>query len=256
MTNRHGTPIWYELMTPDPDGAKAFYDAVVGWTIEPQASGDMDYRMVTAPDGQNVAGVLGLTPEMLARGARPGWYVYLGVDDVDATAAQITAHGGSIHMGPLELAEVGRFALASDPQGMPFYIMRGTSSEVSHAFAINTHGHCGWNELVTSDHKAALDFYGPLFGWENVENMPMGDMGDYAFIDHDGTRIGAMMTAAPGWPTRWSFYFTVPSVDAAKARVEQAGGTVAMGPQEVPGGMFILMGTDPRGAAFALVGGK
>ena len=26
-----GSHIWYELMTPDPDGAKAFYDAVVGW---------------------------------------------------------------------------------------------------------------------------------------------------------------------------------------------------------------------------------
>src|SRR5207237_8064887 len=26
----HGSYIWYELMTPDPDAAKAFYDAVVG----------------------------------------------------------------------------------------------------------------------------------------------------------------------------------------------------------------------------------
>jgi len=25
-----GSFIWYELMTPDPEGAKAFYDAVVG----------------------------------------------------------------------------------------------------------------------------------------------------------------------------------------------------------------------------------
>ena len=37
----HGDFIWYELMTPDPDGAKAFYDAVVGWTIgEPVASSE------------------------------------------------------------------------------------------------------------------------------------------------------------------------------------------------------------------------
>ena len=28
-----GDFIWYELMTPDADGAKAFYDAVVGWDI-------------------------------------------------------------------------------------------------------------------------------------------------------------------------------------------------------------------------------
>ena len=29
--------IWYELMTPDADGAKAFYDAVVGWSIGSRA---------------------------------------------------------------------------------------------------------------------------------------------------------------------------------------------------------------------------
>ena len=32
-----GSFIWYELMTPDPAAAKAFYDAVVGWDIEPSA---------------------------------------------------------------------------------------------------------------------------------------------------------------------------------------------------------------------------
>ena len=32
--NSHGSFIWYELLTPDPEGAKAFYGAVVpGWTI-------------------------------------------------------------------------------------------------------------------------------------------------------------------------------------------------------------------------------
>ena len=29
-----GSWIWYELMTPDADGAKAFYDRVVGWNIQ------------------------------------------------------------------------------------------------------------------------------------------------------------------------------------------------------------------------------
>ena len=256
MANPQGTPVWYELMTPDPDGAKAFYDDVVGWNIEAQASGDMDYRMVTAPDGHNVAGVLRLTPEMLAGGAKPGWYFYLGVQDVDAMVERIRQAGGSIHMGPMDIPDVGRFALVADPQGMVFYIMRGDSAEESQAFQVNTPGHPAWNELVSSDHKAALDFYGPLFGWENAETMAMGEMGDYAFIDHHGTRIGAAMTAGGGWPTRWTYYVNVVSIDAAKARVEAAGGTVTQGPHEVPGGMHIIQGVDPQGVPFALVGGK
>jgi hypothetical protein len=175
---------------------------------------------------------------------------------VDGTAQKIKQLGGSVHIDPQDIPGVGRFAMVADPQGMVFYIMRGDSPEDSQAFHATASGHCGWNELVTSDHKAALAFYGELFGWENNESMSMGEMGDYCFVDHAGKRIGAMMTAGAGWPTRWTYYFNVPSIDAAKERIEHDGGTVTMGPHEVPGGMHIIMGTDPQGAAFALVGSK
>ena len=70
MANKHGDFIWYELATPDPDASKAFYDDVVGWTIEAAPSGPMDYRMIAAADGL-VGGVARLSPDMEAGGARP-----------------------------------------------------------------------------------------------------------------------------------------------------------------------------------------
>ena len=30
MSTLHGSWLWYELMSPDPDGSKAFYEALVG----------------------------------------------------------------------------------------------------------------------------------------------------------------------------------------------------------------------------------
>lgn len=254
MANPDGAPIWYELMTADADGAQRFYADVVGWRIAPSGmAGAGDYRILTAPDGQGAGGLM-----TLPGGApmRPGWFSYVGVADVDAAAEKVKQLGGSVHIGPQDIPGVGRFAFVADPQGMAFYIMRGDSPQDSQAFHATAPGHCGWNELVTSDHQAAIAFYGPLFGWEINETMAMGDMGDYCFIDHAGRRIGAMMTAGAGWPTRWTYYFNVPSIDAARARVEQNGGTVVQGPHEVPGGMFIIQGIDPQGAAFALVGGK
>ena len=41
MADPEGSFIWYELMSPDPDASKTFYDAVVGWDIRgrsPRAS--------------------------------------------------------------------------------------------------------------------------------------------------------------------------------------------------------------------------
>ena len=40
----------------------------------------------------------------------------------------------------------------------------------------------------------------------------------------------------------------------SSAFVAVGGGTIAMGPQEVPGGDHIIIGKDPQGAECALVG--
>jgi uncharacterized protein len=87
--------------------------------------------------------------------------------------------------------------------------------------------------------------------------MNMGPMGDYCFIDHHGARLGAMMQRQDErQPAVWLFYFGVPSVDAAKTAIEANGGTVLMGPHEVPTGEWIVIATDPAGAGFGIAGPK
>lgn len=252
MANPDGTPIWYELLTTDAVAAQAFYAEVVGWSIAPSGmAATGDYRILTAPGGGGVGGLM-----TLPAGApmKPGWLGYIGVDDVDASAAKVVELGGSLTIPPQDIPGVGRFALVADPQGLPFYVMRGDSPQDSSAFSFHAPGHCSWHELVTTDAAAAVDFYGALFGWTNPESMPMGPMGDYRFIYHRGERIGGMMNAGEGMPTRWSYYFRVPSIAAAKERATARGGTIVMGPQEVPGGDYVILGVDPQGAGFALVG--
>jgi len=118
MANPQGSFIWYELMSADPLAAKAFYAPVMGWSIETEPSGATDYRMIAAPDGL-VGGVLTLTPEMVAGGARAMWIGYLTVDDVDACVAAVTAAGGSVQMPAFDMPGVGRLAIIADPQGAP-----------------------------------------------------------------------------------------------------------------------------------------
>jgi len=258
-TNAHGSFIWYELITPDPDGAKAFYDAVVGWTIGEASPEFNGYRMIGRSDGGSAGGVLPLTDEMRQHGARPTWLGYIGVDDVDEAVAAIEKAGGKALMPAFDIPDIGRIALVADPQGVPFYVMKptppaGNEDKVSDVFSPDRPGRVSWNELATRDPKAALDFYVSKFGWTKGDVMPMGDMGDYQFITHHGVPLGAMMTAAPENQSRWRYYIRVGNVDRAKQAVEAGGGTVIHGPQEVPGGDRILIGTDPQGAEFALVG--
>ena len=263
MTRSPGMFIWYELMTPDAAAAKAFYDTVVGWTIDSKSSapdGTMDYRMIARGDGGFAGGMLALSDEMLANGARPGWLGYLHVKDVDAASAAISAEGGSIHMPPHTMPGVGRMAMLADPQDAPIYLMTPTPpadnpDAASDVFSVDQPQHVRWNELQSSDPEASVGFYTNHFGWSQQGEMDMGPMGKYRFVQHDGVGIGAVMGKMPEPPLSvWFFYFGVDDIDRAVAAVTVGGGTLNGEIMQVPGGDFSVHCSDPQGAAFGLVG--
>jgi predicted enzyme related to lactoylglutathione lyase len=251
--NPHGSFIWYELPTADPDAAAAFYGDVIGWTAAGAGQPGIDYRLFFA-NGTPVAGHMKLPDGAEEAGMRPGWLGYIGVDDVDSAVADIVGAGGRVHMPAMDMEGVGRMALVADPQGVPFYVMRGASEEASASFEATMAGHCSWNELSTPDQAGALGFYTGRFGWQAGEVMPMGEMGGYQFLHHGGGMIGAMMTTPPGMPAGWRFAFGVRDIEEAAAKIAAAGGTIHHGPVEVPGGDRVVMASDPQGARFMAVG--
>jgi predicted enzyme related to lactoylglutathione lyase len=257
--NPRGDFIWYELMTPNPDGAKAFYDAVVGWDIGPAVAEFNGYRMINAGDGA-AGGVLPLTDEMQQHGARPTWLGYIGVDDTDAAVASIEQAGGKVLLAALDLPNVGRIAMVSDPQGAPFYVMKPTPpadnpNGQSDVFSVDQPQHIRWNELATTDPEGAIAFYRDQFGWSQEGDMDMGEMGKYRFIQSHGTNIGAVMPKPPQLPvTKWTYYIGVDDIDRATEAVKSGGGQVVNGPMEIPGGEFAANAIDPQGASFGLVG--
>jgi predicted enzyme related to lactoylglutathione lyase len=118
-----------------------------------------------------------------------------------------------------------------------------------------THGAFSWQELMTGDAKAAVAFYGELFGW-TVEDMDMGPAGTYHVIKVDGTSLGGIMAKPPGqesMPTAWSGYVTVNNVDETAARCAALGGTVCVQPMDIPTvGRFAVI-QDPQGAVLNVI---
>ena len=255
-----GHLIWYELMTPDGHASKAFYDKVVGWQIGEPVAEYQGYRMIGRGDGGFAGGVLQLTDEMKQHGARPTWLGYVGVDDADAAVAAIEQAGGKALMPAFDIPKVGRVAMVTDPQGVPFYVMKpippeGRENEQSDVFSVDQPQRVRWNELATDDPEAALDFYRTQFGWTQEGDMDMGETGKYRFIQNRGTNIGAVMKKPAQLPaSTWTYYFGVDDIDRAAEAVKSGGGQVVNGPMEIPGGEFAVNAIDPHGAAFGLVG--
>jgi predicted enzyme related to lactoylglutathione lyase len=117
-----------------------------------------------------------------------------------------------------------------------------------------THGAFSWSELMTSDPKAAAEFYGALFGW-TVQTMDMGT-GPYHVLKVGDAAVGGIMDIpknAAGMPPTWGCYVTVADVDATLEKCKALGGQVLMGPMDVPtvGRMATLK--DPQGATLMVI---
>jgi predicted enzyme related to lactoylglutathione lyase len=138
IVNEHGSLNFNGLATRDPDGARAFYGAVFGWSTLPLPAGPMwtlpgygDHleekspglreQMVQmgAPDGF-IDVVAAINPIAADDSETPAsWSVVFAVDDADATAAKARELGGEVITGPLD-APWTRMAVIRDPQGATF----------------------------------------------------------------------------------------------------------------------------------------
>lgn len=247
-----GRFIWHELMTTDTDAAGAFYSRVMPWKTQP--SGMPGYTLWVM--GKSRAGGLMALPED-PQGAGTHWLTYIGTPSVDSTLEGVQRLGGKVLKGATDIPNVGRYAVVSDPQGVPFavYTPAPGSADGANAGGGAALGAYSWHELATTDVGAALSFYTELFGWEKGPTHPMGgDVGDYQLITQGGQQIGGLYKSSPSaMPPNWLTYVNVADIDKAANAVKGGGGRIINGPMQVPGGSWIAQATDPQGGMFAVI---
>jgi predicted enzyme related to lactoylglutathione lyase len=123
LSNQPSAYAWAELNTRGIDKATSFYQKVFGWGVKksPMGEGQGDYTEFQI-DGNSIAGGYETQqpPEV-----PPHWLVYFAADDPDATTKKVAQLGGKVMLEPQDFPG-GRFAIASDPQGGAFGILRMT----------------------------------------------------------------------------------------------------------------------------------
>ncbi|MEV5547316.1 VOC family protein [Streptomyces sp. NPDC052309] len=239
-----GGPCWAELGTSDLEAAKRFYARLFGWRPETdprqQAGG---YTIARLGD----AAVAALT--QLYQQAQPvAWNVSFAVSDADTAVRRITEAGGAVPLGPRDVFDAGRFAVAVDPTGAVFQLWQARAFPGAGLF--NAPGALGWVELLTREPDRARDFYTTVFGWSVTasDRYPQWGVG--------GADFGGMVTMDDKFPhevpAHWLPYFAVEDVDTAAADATGGGGTVLMVPTSLPDGPRIAVLRDPQGAMFGV----
>ena len=242
-----GAPVWIDLASSNPQLVKSFYAQLFGWTFE-ESGEEFGHYINFFKDGQHIAGLM----QNQQPGAPDSWVTYLCSVDAKATADAVSAASGQVIVPPMDIADLGTMAIATDSGGAVIGVWQ-PGEHKGYALA----GEAGapvWHELHTTAYDAVVPFYQQAFGWEtNV----MSDTDDfrYTVMVAGGTQLAGVMDAAtflpPGTPSNWQVYLGSEDVDATLAKVVELGGAVTQAAEDTPYGR-LAQAADPTGAVFKL----
>jgi len=244
-----GAPCWVDLFTSDPDGSRAFYSELFGWTSKesgPEYGGYVNFHK----DGVAVAGCMRNDGQS---GAPDIWTVYLASADAKATVDAAVAHGGEVHVPVMEVGDLGAMALVTDAGRAAIGIWQ---PGLHKGFGVLAEPNApSWFELHTRHYDESVAFYRDVFGWDT---HVAGDSPEFRYTtlgEGDAVMAGIMDAGAflpDGIPAHWAVYFGVDDTDAALVKIAELGGSTVLPAEDTPYGR-LATAADPTGAFFKLV---
>ncbi|MBT9556616.1 MAG: VOC family protein [Myxococcales bacterium] len=237
-----GRFVWHEIMTSDVERSQNFFTALFGWTVESWSMGEGGSYTGIKNGERGMGGMM----QIPAGDPRPPHTVgYVSVADVDAAVARAKALGGQVGFGPMDIPDVGRFAVLGDPQGAWFTVFRdckGDGPEPGRPAA----GDFCWDTLSTTDLGGAKSFYREICGWD------VSAPGDAEAMWVQGELMrGDIQPVQGGAPAHWLTHIAVNDLVATVARASELGGVVIIPRLDIdPWGTMALI-QDPCGVMFS-----
>lgn len=112
MTNHLAS---FAIHADDVQRCRRFYEAVFGWSFEPW--GPPDFYLVNLGAGSTVRGLMHKRMEPRGNGGPNCFECTISVDDLDAVAAAVSAHGGKILFAKAAIPTVGLLTKFEDSEG-------------------------------------------------------------------------------------------------------------------------------------------
>jgi len=215
------------VWTPDADRAAAFYGHVLGWTYDPAT------HQVT-----NTTQQIGI----FSVASPQGMLCCYAVADLAGARQSILDGGGSV--GELQEFDFGTVLDATDPQGTTFAVFLPAPETPRPQLNGSGPGELSYITYEVTDSTAFKAFYSRVLFW----TFQPGRIDDGWQVEQTHPMAGVaggstQQVTVPMW--------TVEDIDAAVARVREAGGTVVEEPSQQAYGKSAQC-TDDQGTRFYL----
>jgi uncharacterized glyoxalase superfamily protein PhnB len=224
---QHGDVGYVSVWTPDAERAAAFYGHVLGWRYDPQT-----HQVTNTTEHIGIYSV----------DAPPTLFCCYAVADLDGARQAILAGGGTVD--EVEEFDFGTLRGATDAQGTSFGIFQPNPGQPRPELNGSGPGELSYITYEVTDSAAFRAFYSRVLFW----TFEPGRIADGWQVQQTHPMAGvAGGSAAPVTVPMW----TVEDVDAAVARVREAGGAVIDEPSQQPYGKTAQC-TDDQGSRFYL----
>ncbi|MFG1930165.1 VOC family protein [Mycobacterium sp. NPDC048908] len=224
---QHGDAGYVSVWTPDADRAAAFYGHVLGWSYDPQT------HQVT-----NTTQRIGIYSVDVA----PTLFCAYAVADLAGARQAIVDGGGTVD--ELEQFDFGTLCGATDSQGASFAVFQPNPGVPRPALNGSGPGELSYITYEVPDSTSFRAFYSRVLHWTFEPGRIEDGWGVSQTHPMAGVAGGsAAAVTVPMW--------TVDDVDAAVARVREAGGTVIDEPSQQPYGKSAQC-ADDQGSRFYL----
>ena len=224
---QHGDVGYISVWTPDAERAAAFYGHVLGWSYDPST------HQVT-----NTTQHIGI----FSVDSRQGMLCCYAVADLQGARQSILDGGGAV--GEPQQFDFGTVLDATDPAGMVFAVFQPAAGEPRPALNGSGPGELSYITYEVTDSTAFKAFYSRVLFWTFEPGRIDDGWGVQQTHPMAGVAGGSTVhVTVPMW--------TVEDVDAAVARVREAGGRVIEEPSQQPYGKMAQC-TDDQGTRFYL----
>ncbi len=243
-----GKFVWADLVTDDVPATQKFYGALFGWSFS-----NHDGYVIGVNDDRPICGIFQRPRPAGQEKARPRWFGYISVANVDKARSEILKAGGRELAAPKKMPDRGEQAVFADPEGAIFGVIKSSSGDPEDYLA--DPGDWIWVQLLSHDARKASEFYRAVAGYDIIENGTTNRQNDYVLTSEGYARATVRTIRAAGTKVQptWLPFVRVKSVAVTVALAKQLGGKVLAepSPKLMDGKMAVI--ADPTGAGIGIL---
>lgn len=243
-----GKFIWADLVTDDVPAARKFYSGLFGWTFR-----DLGNYTIAANDERPLAGLFQRERPKNQPDAKPRWFGYISVANVERAARAVASAGGKTLAPPAKFPKRGEQAVFADAEGAMFGAMKSSAGDPPDFLA--EPGDWIWIQLLSRDAAKAAAFYTKVAGYKAVGNTEVARLNDYVLTSEGYARatIRTIPANDPQVQPTWLPFVRVKSLAESVAKAGQLGGQVLIAPKADLLSGKVAVVADPTGAAIGLL---